>query len=469
MEIAHVHGLMDDGLSLGPGDTSDMMDVDKEQIVTAVVANSKGEIFELDGYGAVGMAGADLSVLACEETIPMPHGSELMLLPDRLPVLFNLATGRYETVSVNPFEPDEPIFPVAVFNSPAYVNTYAGAYEERPGAELLPLFAYGAVGWHGEGFRSAALRVDQERRQDLRLMSPDKVDQGVDTLKKRLPGNRLRRHLEHCAIVYGCPAAKNFFIGRCEAPLPTAQQCNARCLGCISLQKNDRVRSPQDRIDFTPTPEEIAEIALTHIRRVDRCVVSFGQGCEGDPLLAANVIGPAIRLIREETDHGTINMNTNGSRPEVLDQLLEAGLDSVRFSINSVRQKGYETYCRPVGYGFSDLETSIDFTLRRGKFVSINYLNCPGVSDAPEEADALVRFVDRHPINLIQWRNLNFDPLRYWQVMNAAQSLGPPRGMKTVIESLGALYPHVRAGYFNPPKEVFARTRESVDGFTDSN
>jgi hypothetical protein len=47
-------------------------------------------------------------------------------------------------------------------------------------------------------------------------------------------------------------------------------------------------------------------------------VVSFGQGCEGDPLMAARVIGPAIRLIREQTLDGTINMNTNASLPHIL-------------------------------------------------------------------------------------------------------------------------------------------------------
>jgi len=31
--------------------------------------------------------------------------------------------------------------------------------------------------------------------------------------------------------------------------------------------------------------QEIAEVALAHIRQVKKSVVSFGQGCEGDPLL----------------------------------------------------------------------------------------------------------------------------------------------------------------------------------------
>jgi molybdenum cofactor biosynthesis enzyme MoaA len=203
----------------------------------------------------------------------------------------------------------------------------------------------------------------------------------------------------------------------------------------------------------------LAAVALAHIRRVRRAVVSFGQGCEGDPLLAAAVIEPAIGLIRAATSAGTINMNTNGSLPEPLSRLLEAGLDSVRISINSMRPPCYAAYFRPRGYGFTDVLASIDAALKRGKFVAVNYLNCPGVTDTPEERDALLAFLKRHPINMIQWRNLNFDPLRYYRRMRRAAPMGPPLGMDGLIRTVRAEFPHVMHGYFNPPKEKFGPCR----------
>ncbi len=424
--------------------------------VIALVANAHGDIFELDGYGAVGMAGTTHTRLTSEITIPMPHGSELMFLPDRSPVLFNLEQGRLETLSVNPYRPKEAIFPVAAFHSPGYVNTYVCAYEEKGEAGVLPLFAYGAVGWQRDGFQSAVVRVDKERRQDLRLMLPEKVKAGVKRMQQQMPANRLRRHLEKCALTYGCPAAKNFFLGRFEAPLPTARQCNAGCLGCISLQKNGKgLTSPQERIDFEPTPDEIADIAICHLRRVRNGVVSFGQGCEGDPLLAADVILPAVRKIRQVMSTGTINMNTNGSKPGILERLFVSGLDSVRISINSFRAACYHAYFNPAGYSFQNVVESIDLALERGKFVSINYLNCPGISDAPEETQALIEFLARHPVHLIQWRNLNYDPLRYWRMMNAAAHLGRPMGMRALLRTIRKQFPDIQYGYFNPPKEKF--------------
>lgn len=407
----------------------------------------------MEGFAAVGMAGSEEVPLNTESTHPLPFGSELMLLPERFPVLYNLASGRIETVRENPFVPGERIFPVAAFNSPGYVITRVSAYREAPEAAALPLFSYGAVGWGRGGFRSAVLQVDREPRQDLRQMKIEDVQAGIRRLRKKLPGNRLRKHLENCALRYGCPAGKNFFLRRYEAPLPTARACNARCLGCLSLQPAGDLHCSQERIAFTPTPDEISAVALEHLLHVPRSVVSFGQGCEGDPLTTVDVIAPAIRQIRTRTARGTINMNTNGGHPAALERLFDAGLDSIRISLNSCRRTCYEAYFRPVDYRYEDVLQSIDLAARRNKFISINYLNSPGFTDAPEECRALLDLLKAYPINFIQWRNLNYDPLRYWATMNAVDRQGPPIGMKSLIAKIRSERPGVNHGYFNPPKE----------------
>jgi len=425
------------------------------KLLGGLVADQSGEIFELDGYAAVGMDGPVIEPLRVNQTRRIPYGSELMFLPDRKPVLFNLATQHCETLHENPHAPGGPIYPVAAFNSPGYVISYISAYAENQNAQYLPLFSYGAVGWHQGNFRTAVIRVDSEPRQDLRRMRREDVVAGVDRMRRDLPNNRLRAHLEHCALHYGCPAAKNLFLGRYEAPLPTAQSCNARCLGCLSLQEETGISHSQDRIAFTPSPEEIAEVALAHIGRVNKSVVSFGQGCEGDPLLAAEVIEPAIRQIRSQTPHGTINMNTNGSRPHVLARLFDAGLDSIRISMNSVRAACYRAYFRPKGYRFADVLKSIEVALVSRKFVAVNYLNSPGFTDTPQEIDALSVFLDQYPIHLIQWRNLNFDPIRYWKVMETAAGHSRPIGMQKLLDQIRKRFPNIKFGYFNPPKENF--------------
>lgn len=432
------------------------MDNKKETPITAVVANMDGEIFDLEGFAAVGSLGESLNVLTESETIPIPHGGELMFLPDRIPILYNMKNGCFETRKEHPDVPGEQIFPVAVFNSPGYVNTFTAAYEEKRGASLLPLFSYGAAGFFNGDFMSALIHIDTEPRQDLRYMGHEKIIDGVQKLNSLMPENRLREHIEKCALEYGCPAAKNFFLGRYEAPLPTSGSCNARCAGCISLQKDTVISSPQDRISFTPTPDEIAQIAVHHIQKVKKSIVSFGQGCEGDPLMAAHVIEPALKKIRSITKDGTINMNTNASKPDVIEGLLDAGLDSIRVSMNSFRRSSYHAYFRPVSYSFEDVLESVDIAAKKGKFISINYLNCPGITDTPEEVEALLEFLDHHNVHLIQWRNLNFDPKKYYEIMEKAGGIGEPMGMSRFIQFIKKRYPVLRHGYFNPPKETFS-------------
>ncbi|HEY0799073.1 MAG TPA: radical SAM protein, partial [Candidatus Baltobacteraceae bacterium] len=70
-------------------------------------------------------------------------------------------------------------------------------------------------------------------------------------------------------------------------------------------------------------------------------IVSFGQGCEGEPLLRSTTIARAIEQIRARIATGTININTNGSMPTNLQQLIDAGLDAVRISLNSFRPAVY--------------------------------------------------------------------------------------------------------------------------------
>ncbi|MCP3901029.1 MAG: radical SAM protein [Desulfobacteraceae bacterium] len=410
-------------------------------------------MFDLPDFGCVGMAGETLFPLTKKDTIDIPYGSELMMLPSRKPIVYSFETKEFEVLEFNPYEPDEEVYPVAVFNSPGYVNKYFPAYENEKNADLLPLFSYGATGYGKNGFQSAAILIDDEPRQDLRLMPQKKITAGIKAMQKKYPDNRLMRHLENCATEYSCPAGKNFFLKRYEAPLPTARACNARCLGCISLQEENLITSPQNRIKFTPSSKEISEVATEHIKTVENPVVSFGQGCEGDPLTAFKVIEPAVKIIRKKTSLGTINFNSNASMPDLVEKLFDAGLDSMRVSINSIQEKCYNAYFRPNGYEFKDVLKSIKTGLEKKKFIALNYINCPGFTDSELEFEALVKFLNKFPVSMIQWRNMNYDPQAYCKTMFEAGGKSSPLGIEFVIDELKKLFPNLIHGYFNPPKE----------------
>ena len=386
--------------------------------------------------------------------VPLPDASELFLLPARQPVGWQ--ENRPVVLERDPYsKKGEECFAVGAFIPPGYTLTHNTAYREKSSAKMLPLFAYAACVFYKGKFYAAATRVDRSLRHDEQFLDMDKVTQNVVRFHKLFPKNRLIGHLENCATVNGCANAKNFFLERFESPVPTSPVCNAQCQGCISFQPQDRIPSTQTRIQFTPTPEEIAEIALFHIENVPDPIVSFGQGCEGEPLLAAQTIEKAIRLIRAKTSKGSINLNTNASRPDAVARLFDAGLNTLRASTNSVREPYYSRYYQPRGYSLKEWLESVQTAKKAGGIVSVNYLSMPGFTDSEGETRALEDFIGHYKVDMIQWRNLNYDPLHYFRDLQIPLDGLPGAGMKETIENIRKKFPRLLSGYFNPrPKTL---------------
>ncbi len=413
-----------------------------------VYADPQGRIYDHPYLEMVGRSGRHIRRVPPEELIPLPPGSDLFVLPGRQPVGWDTKRRRLVRAGETKSLPAGSQA-VAAFMAPAHTMTYLAAFDRRPDAPVLPLFAYTAVGWRQGRFWVAGWRSDPDRRQDLDLVDCSQVEQGVQARLAAEGDNRLLRHLSHCALVYGCPAARNLFLGRFEAPLPTSPVCNARCLGCLSCQRQGLFPAPMQRIGFVPTPEEIAAVAVPHLQEAELAVASFGQGCEGEPLLQAETLVAAVRLVRRRVSRGTLNLNTNASRPAVVAALVAAGLDSLRVSLNSARPEYYEAYFRPQGYGFADVVASIRAAKAGGAKVALNYFIFPGFTDLPAEAEALHRLIAETDIDLLQLRNLNIDPDFYLDRLPVADA-HRPLGIRRLVTRLQEAFPRLRCGYFNP-------------------
>ncbi|OGJ89930.1 MAG: hypothetical protein A2268_12755 [Candidatus Raymondbacteria bacterium RifOxyA12_full_50_37] len=420
-----------------------------------VVADSAGRAFDLAGYQALGMKGTALFSLRPEELVPLPLGSTLMSLPKRIPLGLNRADNRVEALSQ--------YTPVGVFIAPGWTGAYNTAYRETRNPPRLPLYSYTAVCWYKSAFHIAAIRVEKTFRHHAGHIDARLVEQRVRSVLKTHGSNRIITQLALCAREYGCAGAQNFFLGKYECPLPSSPFCNARCRGCISLQPAGCCPAPQSRITFTPTPRELAETALFHIQRVPGSVASFGQGCEGEPLMSAHVIEQAIRIIRQKTRSGILNMNTNAGKPRDLERLLDVGLDSIRVSMNSVQKAVYEKYFRPKNYCFSDVLKSIRMAKNKGKFVSINYLVSPGFTDSGKEVKAFLAFCKKYQPDMIQWRNHNYDPLLYARQMGFDRL--PARdmlGIRKLIALIRRNFPAMRHGYYNPARWQLSDKRDPL-------
>lgn len=409
-------------------------------------SDGKGNIFEDTSMLVVGRSGWDAFPIDPEEWIELPEGGNLYELPGRRGIGIDAVSGEMGLC--------EKGWAVAAFIPPAHTGFYLAAYETMPDAPTLPLFCYTAVGWLDGKFYVPATRIEADIRQECAGFDAKKVKQGVKQLMDAYPHNRLVKHLaENCALTYECPAARNYFMGRWECPIPSSPACNANCVGCISFQpEEETIVSTQDRLRFKPTAEEIVEYTVPHLETAPFPIVSFGQGCEGEPLLMWETIRESIIEIRKHTPKGSININTNGSKPDAVRALCEAGLNSIRVSLNSAQEKYYTPYYRPNNYKFEDIIESLKVVREFNGWTSINYFVFPGMTDTEEEYEALRTLIRETGLNMIQWRNFNIDPDWYLGKLGITEP-GPCMGIKQLQEMIHEEFPDVKFGYFNPPME----------------
>ena len=409
-------------------------------------SDGNGNIIEDTSMYVVGRTGWDAMPIEEDNWIELPAGGCLYELPGRQGLGLDVANNELGIC--------EKGWAVAAFIPPAHTGLYLSAYETNDLAPTLPLFCYTAVGfWEGK-FYVAAERIEKDIRQEAPGYDEQIIEQGVDKFLNAYPNNRLVQHLANtCCNTYECPAARNYFMGRWECPIPSSPACNANCLGCISFQPVDEaITSSHDRLTFKPTVEEIVEYTVPHLQTAPYPIISWGQGCEGEPLLMWETIRDSIIEIRKHTDKGSININTNASNPKAVRELMKAGLNSMRVSLNSARKEIYTPYYRPNNYEFEDLTRCMQEVRGAGGWVSLNYFVFPGMTDSVAEFDALCKMIEETDLNMIQWRNFNIDPDWYLGKLGV-QDCGESYGMKNLLQMIREEFPKVKFGYFNPSIE----------------
>jgi pyruvate-formate lyase-activating enzyme len=366
---------------------------------------------------------------AASELIAAPAGTLEMMLPQRRPL-----------TTIGPIAARTAM---AVALPSGYTRLLLPAYAALHGAPPLPLFGYTFACAVNDRLHVAAMRTDEGEEWRPRDFAAGELQAIVARHLARRPRNAILRQVAHCALEYGCFTAQNVFLQWGEAALPVSPKCNARCIGCISEQEPGAgFPAPQLRIAEEAAATDLAEVALDHLECVTDGIVSFGQGCEGEPLLRSIAIARAIERIRRRCENGTINLNTNGSMPQALKRCIDAGLQAVRVSLNSFRPRVYGAYYRPKGYDLDGVFDSIRLAAASGLRVSLNLLTHPGVTDDEEEVAASEAFLRSARVAMVQTRTLNVDPALYFETVGRPRA---PLGMRAALKRIRSL---TRVGNF---------------------
>lgn len=392
-----------------------------------VYANKNGELFDDRSLRAVGRTGRAVTEVDDREWIPLPEGATMVSLPGTRALGLD-AAGKLKALP-------ESAVAVGALLPQGYTRLLLPAYFKPIGTEPFPLFGYTAVGFKKGRFYVAATQSDDPRPWNPTQYKENEVHKKVQQMVLNHPDNRLYQHLQTCAVEYECVTSRNTFFGRLEGAIPVSPTCNAGCLGCISEQPDAAgFPSPQIRMTIRPTVEEMVDLMVTHLRAAGpKGVISFGQGCEGEPSLRGREIALAIRKTREQVTFGAININTNAGLTANIQQIVDAGLDLMRISTISALQDHYNAYYQPRGYTVTDVAASARYASERGVIVSLNYLVFPGISDQPQEIEAMIHFINQNGIKLVQLRNLNIDPDYYLERIPSRTE--EPIGMLAMIEA----------------------------------
>jgi len=414
-----------------------------------LLADDQGRVFDHPTLAAA-VAIADRWAIA-GDLAALPPGATLQALPGWWPVGFDEREGRF--VVVESFELEgRRIRPRAVgaVLPPGWTRSALPAGKRSVLAPTLPQWAYTAAAFQGGAIAVAALRTDRRQHWDPRRFSTPDLAAKVARARARDPTNRVLKQLETCALRYRCFTAQNVFYGRDEGALPTSTSCNARCVGCISEQPKGAPPSSHQRMAEAPLWQELAEVGGAHLAEATgKTMVSFGQGCEGEPLTRGREIEQAIQAMRARTSRGSIHINTNASLPDQLARIARAGLDSIRVSLNSADPELYEAYYLPQGYGLDDVERSLRLARKRGLYVALNLLTFPGITDREGEVEALAALIVRHKINQLQTRPLAIDPRQYVEVADGRGAGGAPLGLKEMLRRLRRAAPWLVIGNFS--------------------
>jgi len=406
--------------------------------MNVVFADETGQVFDHPDYLALGRSADMIVEIMEDELIPLPEGATLVSLPDTEAIGMDPETGEMRRLTG--------MQAVGALLPQGFTRLLIPSYVKTDRTKAFPLFGYTAVVWKDDGFYVAAEQSDDPEPWNPRNCDPDELEMSVERIRAAHPDNRLYEHLSNCALTYECLTASNTFLGRWEGAVPVSYSCNAGCFGCISEQPDDSgFVAPQTRMNFKPTVEDITQVMLEHLK-TPQSIISFGQGCEGEPSTQARLIIPAMKEVRNRTQMGFININTNAGLTDYIRGIVDAGLDLMRVSTISALDDHYNAYYKPRGYTLQNVEKSLRYAADKGVVTSINYLIFPGVTDREEEIEAMIEFVRRTGLKLIQMRNLNIDPESYLNLIPKAQ--GEIIGMKQMLDIYREELPDVVIGSY---------------------
>ena len=397
--------------------------------ITALIADERGNIFDEPAAEGVGRVGKEFFKLKPEDLIKLPDSADLMFLPARRAVGYR----RGEFVTLKGFA-------VSAILPQGYTRTHLPAFRRTKDAQILPLYGYTAVVVYKDELHAAALYTDENHKWDPQHYNTPALRKLIRRVKHDLPENRIVAQVANCSLKWHCLRAEFVLraLGMRRADFADVQR---ELLGLYLLASRRVLSEPAEqnhlqadrrrnrcRRDLSPFARRGRDYQFrARLRR--RTEPSSRHNLRGDK---KNPCDDFARTNQYQHQRG-------------IKKIVDAGLDSMRVSIISANAENYQRYYR-AGYKLAAVKDSIRYALDNGVHVSLNMLYMPGFNDRQSELDAWKNFLDALPAQMIQVRNLNYDPDEFFRVMPADKNFV---GVKNFLRELETTFPALTVGNFS--------------------
>lgn len=186
--------------------------------------------------------------------------------------------------------------------------------------------------------------------------------------------------------------------------------CNHACNFCSNRDKR-AVKARTSVIDFQRVMDNVGHHVNFNV------IEEFGLSAKGEPLENKN-FAEIVRLTKQHYGLPYVYISSNGSKltPELARLVLEAGLDSIKFSINAISRDAYRVTHQKDEFGkvLKNLKHLIG--LKKTLFPSLNILISCISNDTQAEIETLYQHElgdDYALLNGIWKRDLLFTPAKY--------------------------------------------------------
>lgn len=356
-------------------------------------SDRSGRVFLSADYGAAALDGA--APQALERAAALPEAGALVPLADR-PAIGIDRRGHPRPLG-------RARWALAAVLGSTSVRTHLPACEIPAGVGPLEPLPYSAVGAREGGDLVVAALAPATP-----VGAADGLAERVGARLRAEPANRALRQLARCARDYGCPFARNAFLGRDEAALPLGAPGTDAGAPLVAPRRRDE-RAPLVPGALRAPGADAAAVAVAHLAG-GGAAVSFGHACEGEPLGMARTVADVAARIRARSG-GPIRLRTAGSSAAALARVIEAGVDEVAVALASARPATYERVHRPAGYRWSDVRSALRIATEKGAALTIELLLLPGLTDRAAEADALLELLgELPPGTALRYIDLSADP-----------------------------------------------------------